>query len=102
MKSGTLLRQLINKLNQIDFDEYEERHAFNDIYENILKGLQNAGNAGEYYTPRVLTDFIIETLSPQIGEHIADFACGERAIIMTRAWNIDKLRGLKFYPIRFV
>ena len=64
MKSGTLLRQLINKLNEIDFDEYEDRHAFNDIYENILRDLQSAGNAGEYYTPRVLTDFIIEMLNP--------------------------------------
>ena len=76
MKSGTLLRQLINKLNEIDFDEYEDRHAFNDIYENILRDLQSAGNAGEYYTPRVLTEFIIDILNPQIGERIADFACG--------------------------
>jgi type I restriction enzyme M protein len=76
MKNGTLLRQVINVLNEVDFTEYEERHAFNDIYENILKDLQSAGNAGEFYTPRPVTEFIIEMLNPQIGESIADLACG--------------------------
>lgn len=90
MKSGTLLRQLINKLNEIDFDEYEDRHAFNDIYENILKDLQSAGNAGEYYTPRVLTDFIIEILNPQIGEQIADFACGTGGFLVSSLNHLEK------------
>ena len=66
MKSGTLLRQVINKVNQLDFQSYDERHAFNDIYESILKDLQSAGNAGEYYTPRPVTDFIIDILSPKL------------------------------------
>ncbi|MCM3567566.1 class I SAM-dependent DNA methyltransferase [Neobacillus mesonae] len=76
MKNGTLLRQIINVLNEVDFTEYEERHTFNDIYENILKDLQSAGNAGEFYTPRPVTEFLIEMLNPQIGESIADLACG--------------------------
>ena len=54
MKSGTLMRSVINKLNEIDFDKASDRHLFNDIYENILKDLQSAGNSGEYYTPRPL------------------------------------------------
>lgn len=90
MKSGTLLRQLINKLNEIDFDEYEDRHAFNDIYENILKDLQSAGNAGEYYTPRVLTDFIIEILNPQIGEKVADFACGTGGFLVSSLNHLEE------------
>ncbi|WP_213819012.1 type I restriction-modification system subunit M [Garciella nitratireducens] len=90
MKSGTLLRQLINKLNEIDFDEYEDRHAFNDIYETILKDLQSAGNAGEYYTPRVLTDFIIEMLNPQIGEQVADFACGTGGFLVSSLKHLEK------------
>lgn len=90
MKSGTLLRQLINKLNEIKFDEYEERHAFNDIYENILKDLQSAGNAGEYYTPRVLTEFIIDVLSPKIGEKIADFACGTGGFLVSSLNHLEK------------
>ena len=56
MKNGILLRQVINIINEVDFTEYEERHAFNDIYENILKDLQSAGNAGEFYTPRPVTE----------------------------------------------
>lgn len=77
MKSGTLMRQVINKIdNEMDFTKREETHVFNDIYENILKGLQNAGNAGEYYTPRAVTKFIVEMVSPKLGEKMLDPACG--------------------------
>jgi len=76
MKSGALIRQVINKLNEIDFTASKDRHLFNDIYENILRDLQSAGNAGEFYTPRPVTQFIIEMLNPQLGEKVADFACG--------------------------
>lgn len=76
MKNGTLLRQVINVLNEVDFTENEERHAFNDIYENILKDLQSAGSSGEFYTPRSVTEFMVEMLQPKIDEKIADFACG--------------------------
>lgn len=76
MKSGSLIREVINKLNEIDFTASEDRHLFNDIYENILKDLQSAGNSGEFYTPRPVTQFIIEILNPKLGEKVADFACG--------------------------
>jgi type I restriction enzyme M protein len=76
MKSGTLMRQVINKLNEIDFNKAEDRHLFNDLYEQILKDLQNAGNAGEYYTPRAVTQFIVEMVDPKLGEKILDPACG--------------------------
>ncbi|MCM3128107.1 N-6 DNA methylase [Paenibacillus provencensis] len=76
MKSGTLMRQVINKLNEIDFTIQKDRHMFNDIYENILKDLQNAGNAGEYYTPRPVTQFVVDMVNPQLGEKVLDFACG--------------------------
>lgn len=76
MKNGVLLRQVINIINEIDFSHYQERHAFGDIYENILKSLQSAGNAGEFYTPRAVTDFMVEAVKPKLGERIADFACG--------------------------
>ena len=90
MKSGTLLRQVINKLNELDFEDYEDRHAINDMYETILRDLQSAGNAGEYYTPRVLTDFIIEMLNPQIGERIADFACGTGGFLVSSLKHLEK------------
>ncbi|MGF9697165.1 type I restriction-modification system subunit M [Paenibacillus sp. MABNR03] len=76
MKSGTLMRQVINKLNEIDFSAQEDRHTFNDIYESILKDLQNAGNAGEYYTPRPVTQFVVDMVNPILGEKVLDFACG--------------------------
>lgn len=77
MKNGTLLRQVINKINQdIDYNSVETRHLFGDIYEQILRDLQSAGNAGEYYTPRAVTQFAIEMVNPQLGEIVLDPACG--------------------------
>ena len=76
MRDGILLRQIINILNEVDFNDYQERHAFNDVYETFLKSLQSAGSSGEFYTSRVLTDFIIEMLNPKIGEVVADYAAG--------------------------
>ena len=76
MKSGTLLRQVINKINEIDFNNSEDRHTFGAIYEQILKDLQSAGNAGEFYTPRAVTRFIIDRLNPRLDEVVFDPACG--------------------------
>lgn len=76
MKNGTLLRQVINKLNEIDFTDSKERHLFGDLYEQILKDLQSAGNAGEFYTPRAITRFIVDRVDPKLGESIMDPACG--------------------------
>jgi len=77
MKNGTLLRQVVNKINQdIDYNSVETRHLFGDIYEQILKDLQSAGNSGEYYTPRAVTQFAVDMLSPQLGEIVMDPACG--------------------------
>ncbi len=76
MKNGVLLRQVINVINEREFDDATDRHAFGDLYEEMLKDLQSAGNAGEFYTPRALTDFIVEMLDPRLGETFADFASG--------------------------
>lgn len=76
MKSGTLLRQVINIVNDIDFNDLKDRHIFNDVYEKILNDLQSAGNAGEYYTPRPVTKFMVEMIDPQLGEIVLDPACG--------------------------
>jgi len=76
MKDGVLLRQVINVIDELELDDYEESHAFGDIYETILKELQSAGSSGEFYTPRAVTDFMAKMIKPQIGENVADFACG--------------------------
>ena len=72
MKDGVLLRQVVNVTDDLEFDDYEDRHAFGEIYEKILKDLQSAGNAGEFYTPRAVTDFMAKMLNPEIGEKVAD------------------------------
>ena len=77
MKSGTLLRQVINTISHdIDFNESKTRHTFGDIYEQILKDLQGAGNAGEFYTPRAATQFAVDMIDPKFGEKVLDPACG--------------------------
>ena len=81
MKDGVLLRQLINVIDELQLDDYEESHAFGEIYETILKELQSAGSAGEFYTPRAVTRFMAERIKPQIGEQMADFACGTGGFI---------------------
>ena len=91
MKSGTLLRQVINRLQaDIDFNDAKNRHLFGDIYETILKGLQGAGNAGEYYTPRAVTQFAVDMVAPKLGETILDPACGTGGFL---ACSIENIRN---------
>jgi type I restriction enzyme M protein len=90
MKDGVLLRQVLNEINKIEFDDYQERHAFGEIYETILKSLQSAGNAGEYYTPRAVTDFMVKMIDPKLGERIADFACGTGGFLTSSLKVLEK------------
>lgn len=76
MKNGTLFRQVINQVNKIDFNSSTDRHLFNDLYETILKELQSAGSSGEYYTPRAVTQFMVDIIDPQLSESVLDPACG--------------------------
>lgn len=81
MKDGVLLRQVINVIDELDLTDYEESHAFGEIYESILRELASAGSAGEFYTPRAVTDFMAKMIQPKIGERMADFACGTGGFI---------------------
>ncbi len=81
MKDGVLLRQVINIIDELDLTDTEESHAFGEIYESILRELQSAGSSGEFYTPRAVTDFMVQMIKPQIGEKMADFACGTGGFI---------------------
>ncbi|WP_294378271.1 class I SAM-dependent DNA methyltransferase [uncultured Clostridium sp.] len=92
-KDGILLRQVINIIDEIDFTEYEERHAFGTIYESFLKDLQSAGNAGEFYTPRAVTDFMVKVIKPVLGEKIADFACGTGGFLVSALNVLDEQVG---------
>ena len=90
MKDGVLLRQVINVIDDLNFDDYQDKHAFGEIYETILKDLQSAGHAGEFYTPRAVTDFMAIMLDPQLGERIADFACGTGGFLTSVLKLLDK------------
>jgi type I restriction enzyme M protein len=90
MKNGTIIRQVLNELQKIDFNASEDRHLFGDIYESILRDLQSAGNYGEFYTPRALTEFMTDMVAPKPGERILDPACGTGGFL---ASAIEHLRG---------
>ena len=103
MKDGVLLRQVLNVIDELDLSDYEECHAFGEIYESILKELQSAGSSGEFYTPRAVTDFMAKMIKPQMGEKCADFACGtggfltswlkELSALKDSADDIDKINN---------
>ncbi|WP_411954763.1 N-6 DNA methylase [Alkalibacillus sp. S2W] len=92
-KDGILLRQVVNIIDEIDFTEYKERNEFGAIYESFLKDLQSAGNAGEFYTPRAVTDFMVEVTYPELGDRIADFACGTGGFLTSALDVLDKQVG---------
>jgi len=90
MKNGSLMRQVINKINGIDFNASDDRHMFGDIYEKLLKDLQSAGNAGEFYTPRAVTQFIVDQVNPRLGETVLDPACGTGGFLVCAIEHLRK------------
>jgi len=102
MKSGINIRKVLNKLNEIDFNVAKDRHAFGELYETILKELQSAGKSGEFYTPRAITQFITDTINPQLGEKILDPACGTGGYLTCaiehlkkQAKNVDERKSIE-------
>ena len=117
MKNGTIIRQVLNQLNQIDFNKSEDRHLFGDIYETILRDLQSAGNYGEFYTPRAITEIMTEIINPRLGEKVLDPACGTGGFLTSAIENIrrqdvksiddlkileDTIHGMEFKPLPFM
>lgn len=116
MKNGTTIRQVLNKLNEIDFNNSEDRHLFGDIYESILRDLQSAGNYGEFYTPRPLTEIMTEILNPRLGEIVLDPACGTGGFLTSTIEHVRKevktaddwqllaknIRGAELKPLPFM
>lgn len=117
MKNGTIIRQVVNKLNEIDFNASEDRHTFGDIYESLLRDLQSAGNYGEFYTPRAVTEIMTEIVKPRLGEKVLDPACGTGGFLTSAIENIRKadvrsvedlqtleetIRGVELKPLPFM
>lgn len=91
MKSGFLIRQVIDKIQEgVDFNKAKARHEFGDIYEQLLRDLQNAGNSGEFYTPRAVTEFMVQMVSPKLGETILDPACGTGGFLTCTIEHLKK------------
>lgn len=97
MKNGTIIRQVLNKLNDIDFTSSEDRHLFGDIYETILKDLQSAGNYGEFYTPRAITEIMTEIINPRLHETLLDPACGTGGFLTSAIEHIRKNNEIETY-----
>lgn len=96
MKSGIYLRQLINRINEkVDFIDATQKHTFNDLYEGMLKDLQSAGRAGEFYTPRPVTNFIVEKIDPKLGETILDPACGTAGFLTSTIAHIGSVQTVE-------
>lgn len=95
MKNGTILRQVINEINQTNFNVNNERHEFNDIYESMLSELQSAGSAGEFYTPRPVTEFVVEMVDPKVNERILDFACGTGGFLTCAIEHFEKTNQIQ-------
>jgi type I restriction enzyme M protein len=117
MKNGTIIRQVLNQLNEINFNDSSDRHLFGDIYETILRDLQSAGNYGEFYTPRAITEFMTEIINPRLGEKVLDPACGTGGFLTSAIENIRKqdvksvddlkvlektIHGMEFKPLPFM
>ena len=100
MKSGQLMRQVVNKIAQVDFNDLAERQHFGDIYEQILNDLQSAGNAGEYYTPRAVTAFMVDRIDPRPGEILFDPACGTGGFLSCSIRHMEK-KYVKTAPDRW-
>ena len=90
MKDGVYLRQVIDVINEIEFDDVKESHDFGFVYEEILRDLQSAGSSGEFYTPRAVTDFMALMIKPKLGEKMADFACGTGGFITSWLGQLQK------------
>lgn len=116
MKSGIHLRQVINKLNEIDFNNSKDKQVFGQIYESFLGELQSAGTLGEFYTPRAITAFMTEMVNPVHGETILDPACGtggfltaviehlkaEASNVAEREAIAENVQGWEYKPLPYI
>ena len=116
MKSGIHLRQVINHLNKIDFNNSKDKQIFGQIYETFLGELQSAGTLGEFYTPRAITKLLTELIDPKPQEKILDPSCGTGGFLTAalehlkvKATNLkkrtamqDNISGWEYKPLPYL
>lgn len=85
--SGYLLREVIDKVNEIHFTSSEEIHTLSHLYESMLREMRDAaGDSGEFYTPRAVIRFMVTVMDPRLGETVLDPACGTGGFLV-EAYN---------------
>ncbi len=91
MLNGYLLRDVVNKINQIHFSSNEEVHTLSHLYESLLKEMRDsAGDAGEFYTPRAVVKFMVEAVHPKLGDVVLDPSCGTGGFLVEAFEHLKK------------
>ncbi|MGI9016995.1 MAG: N-6 DNA methylase [Euzebya sp.] len=91
MLSGYLLRDVVNKVNEINFASSDDIHTMAHLYESMLKDMRDAaGDSGEFYTPRPVIRFMVQQVAPQLGEVILDPACGTGGFLVEALAEIEQ------------
>jgi len=91
MKSGYLLRDVINKVADIHFTSSDELHTLGALYESMLREMRDAaGDSGEFYTPRPVVRFMVEVTDPRLGETMLDPACGTGGFLVESFNHLSK------------
>src|SRR5204863_8980028 len=91
MINGYLLRDVINKLDELHFTSSDEIHTLGHLYESMLKEMRDAaGDSGEFYTPRPVVRFMVEMIDPRLGETVLDPACGTGGFLVEAYSHLEK------------
>ena len=91
MIDGYLLRDVLNKINEIHFTSRDEIHTLGHLYETMLKEMRDAaGDSGEFYTPRPVVKFIVSVINPKLGETVLDPAAGTGGFLVEAFEHLKK------------
>lgn len=91
MKSGYLLRDIINKVGGIHFTSSDELHTLGALYESMLREMRDAaGDSGEFYTPRAVVRFMVEVTDPRLAETVLDPASGTGGFLVETYNHLEK------------
>lgn len=117
MLSGYLLRDVVNKVNEINFASSDDIHTMAHLYESMLREMRDAaGDSGEFYTPRPVIRFIVQQVDPKLGEIVLDPACGTGGFLVEALEHIaptvkttnqrrslhENLRGIEKKPLPYL
>ncbi|HET6292906.1 MAG TPA: class I SAM-dependent DNA methyltransferase [Kribbella sp.] len=117
MVSGYLFRDVVNKVNEINFTSSDDIHTMAHVYESMLREMRDAaGDSGEFYTPRPIIRFMVHQVDPKLGEIVLDPACGTGGFLVEVLEHLaprvktaqqqrtlhSNLRGIEKKPLPFL